>query len=391
MTTQHSFERAVRLNGIALSEIVQISEQAARLKADGRDIIALSTGEPDFPTPGFVIERAHAAALQGTTRYTPTAGTNDLRLAIAKDAGCTARNVIVSTGAKQVLANALLATLNTGDEVILPTPFWTSYADMVTLAGGVPVRVPCGMADGFKLSPPRLAQAITLRTRWLMLNSPCNPSGAVYSKEELRALAQVLDNAPQVWVISDEIYRHLSYQPFTSFPDAAPDLRDRTLVVDGVSKAWAMTGWRIGWGVGPAPLIDAMAVVQGQSTSGASSISQAAAVAAIEGDRQLLKDRCDVYKARRDLVVDRLNAMPGIACPTPDGAFYAFPSCEDHLDPTFADAEFCDALLEKAGVALVPGRAFGAPGHLRLSFAYSTDDLTRGLNRMQATLERGLR
>ncbi len=391
MTKTDTFEPATRLDGLGLSGIVQISEQAARLKAAGQDIISLSTGEPDLPTPAFVIDRAHAAAREGATRYTPTAGTNELQQAIARDTAAETQKIIVSTGAKQVLANALLATLNTGDEVILPTPFWTSYADMVTLAGGIPVRVPCSMADGFKLSPDRLAQAITPKTRWLMLNSPSNPSGAVYAKQDLQALAQVLKGARHVWVISDEIYRHLSYVPFTSFRDAAPELRDRTLVVDGVSKAWAMTGWRIGWGIGPAPLIDAMTVVQGQSTSGASSVSQAAAVAALNGDRALLKERCDTYKARRDLVVGRLNAMPGITCRVPDGAFYAFPNCEDHLDANSTDADVCAALLERAGIALVPGRAFGAPGHLRLSFAYSNDDLTRGLDRLQAALERGLR
>lgn len=382
-----SFRRAQRLTGLDLSEIVRISERAARLRAEGRDVVTLSTGEPDFPTPDFVIDAALAAARGGQTRYPPTAGNADLRAAIAEDHGRQMAEVIVSTGAKQVLANALLATLDPGDEVIMPTPFWTSYADMVRIAGGIDVQVACPMADGFKLSPAALEAAITPRTRWLMLNSPSNPSGAVYSASEIAALAEVLERHPQVWIISDEIYAHLSYVRFASFTAVAPQLAHRTLIVNGVSKAWAMTGWRIGWGVGPAPLIKAMTAVQGQSTSGACTVSQAAALAALTGDRALLDDRRAAFRDRRDRVVAALNAMPGLSCLEPDGAFYAFPSCSALLGDGRSDGDFCAALLEQAGVAVVPGRAFGLPGHFRLSFAYSDAELDDGLARIRTVIE----
>lgn len=389
MTKAAVFNRAERIRGLEVSEIVQISEQAAALKAAGRDVVSLSTGEPDFPTPAHAIEAAHKAALQGQTRYTANSGTPALRAAIAADAGVSAAEVIVSTGAKQVIANAMLATLNPGDEVVMPAPFWTSYADIVSMAGGRPVVVPCTMEAGFKLSPEALKAALTPRTRWLMLNSPSNPSGAVYSAAELRALADVLAGHPDVWVLSDEIYRHLTFVPFAPFTEAAPELRDRTLTVDGVSKAYAMTGWRIGWGIGPKALIGAMGTVQGQVTSGASSISQAAALAALTGDQSLLDSRRAEWRGRRDRVVAALNAMPGIDCPMPDGAFYVFPRITGAMAATghASDADFCRWLLHDHGVALVPGRAFGLPGHLRLSFAYSNGDLTRGLSRIAAALE----
>jgi aspartate aminotransferase len=382
-----------RLDGIDLSEIVRLSEKAARLRAEGLDIIALSTGEPDLPTPARVVEAAHVAAMSGQTRYTATAGTAELRDAIARGAGVARENTIVSTGAKQVIANAMLATLDPGDEVIMPAPFWTSYADMVRLASGIPVIVPCQAETGFKLSATALRAAITPRTRWLMLNSPSNPSGAVYSEGEIREIAHVLESYPQVMLLSDEIYRELAFVPFASAPAAAPALADRTLVVDGVSKAWSMTGWRIGWGIGPAPLISAMTKVQGQITSGASSISQAGVLSAITGDRGLLEERRTVFRARRDRVVAALNTMPGLTCFVPDGAFYAFPSCHGLLQPAggpFAsDAGLCAWLLEAAAVAVVPGRAFGLPGHLRLSFACSDTDLDTALTRMRdAFLER---
>lgn len=384
-----AFTRADRIRGLEVSEIVQISEEAATLRAAGRDVVSLSTGEPDFPTPSHVIEAAHQAALQGQTRYTANSGTPALRAAVAAQAGVTATEVIVSTGAKQVIANAMLATLNPGDEVVMPAPFWTSYADIVSMAGGRPVVVPCPMETGFKLSPSALKAALTPRTRWLMLNSPSNPSGAVYSAAELRALAEVLTRHPQVWILSDEIYRHLAYVPFTPFTEAAPDLLDRTLIVDGVSKAYAMTGWRIGWGIGPKALIGAMGTVQGQVTSGASSVSQAAALAALTGDQSLLATRRADWQARRDRVVTGLNAIPGIDCPSPDGAFYVFPRITAAMQATghATDADFCRWLLHDHGVALVPGRAFGLPGHLRLSFAYSQADLDKGLARIAAALE----
>lgn len=389
MTGTAGLRRAERLRGLEVSEIVRISEEAAALKASGRDVVSLSTGEPDFPTPAPVIEAAHQAALKGQTRYTANSGTPALRAAIAAQAGVTAGEVIVSTGAKQVIANAMLATLDPGDEVVMPAPFWTSYADIVSLAGGRPVVVPCAMEAGFKLTPAALEAAITPRTRWLMLNSPSNPTGAVYSAEELRALARVLARHPEVWVLSDEIYRHLNFVPFTPLVEAAPELRERTLTVDGVSKAYAMTGWRIGWGIGPAALIGAMGTVQGQVTSGASSVSQAGALAALTGDQSMLDSRRAAWQGRRDRVVAALNAMPGIECPVPDGAFYVFPRITGAMAATghATDAGFCRWLLQDHGVALVPGRAFGLPGHLRLSFAYSDADLDKGLARLSAALD----
>ncbi|WP_377833249.1 pyridoxal phosphate-dependent aminotransferase [Acidimangrovimonas pyrenivorans] len=379
------------MSGIEISEIVQLSEAAAALRAEGRDVVALSTGEPDFPTPPHVIAAAHAAAAAGQTRYTPTLGTPALRAAIAAAAGTVAGEVIVSTGAKQVLANAMLATLDPGDEVIMPAPCWTSYADIVTLAGGRPVVLPCPAAQGFKLRPEELARAITGRSRWLMLNSPSNPTGAIYSREELRALAEVLADHPQVMVLSDEIYRHLAFSPWTSMREAAPELTERLLIVDGVSKAYSMTGWRIGWGIGPAPMIRAMGAVQGQVTSGASSVSQAAALAALTGDQGLLDTRRAALRARRDRVVAALNALPGVTCAAPDGAFYAFPDITGAMERLGAesDAAFCKLVLDRAGLAIVPGRAFGLPGHARLSFAYSDADLDAGLDRLSAVLAPG--
>jgi aspartate aminotransferase len=378
-----TFRRSDRVAGIELSEIVQITERAAALKAMGRDVVALSTGEPDFPTPPHVIEAAHQAALAGKTRYTATAGTADLRAAIAADAGW--GSVIVSTGAKQVIANAMLATLNPGDQVVIPAPYWTSYSDIVALAGGVSVVVPCGADQGFKLSPKALEAALTPQTRWLMLNAPSNPTGAIYTVPEMRALAEVLSRHPQVWVLSDEIYEHLNFIPFTRFADAVPGLRDRLLTVNGVAKAWSMTGWRIGWGIGPAPLIGAMAAVQGQLTSGANSLAQAAALAALTGPADLLETRRQVLRARRDRVVAALNAMPGVDCPMPDGAFYVFPRLTVPGRPD--DAALCHWLLEDHGLAIVPGRAFGMAGHARISFAYGQADLDRGLARLAAALE----
>ena len=382
------FTRASRIADLEISEIVQLTEKAAALKAAGRNVVALSTGEPDFPTPDHIIEAAHRAALAGKTRYPATLGTPELRRAIAGGNGVSPAQVIVSTGAKQVLANAMLASLNAGDEVIMPAPFWTSYSDIVLMAGGRPVVIKCGQEAGFKLSPAQLEAAITPRTRWLMLNSPSNPSGAIYSATEIRALAEVLARHPQVWILSDEIYDHLSYIPFTPFCQAAPELAERLRVVNGVSKAYSMTGWRIGWGIGPAELIQAMGAVQGQVTSGACSISQAAALAALTGDQDLLGTRLQAMRARRDKVVAALNAIPGICCPEPEGAFYVFPDITGAMKAGgFAtDADLCAWLLEEAGVAIVPGRAFGLPGHARLSFAYGDADLDQGLSRIASAI-----
>ncbi|WP_261394784.1 pyridoxal phosphate-dependent aminotransferase [Mameliella alba] len=375
---------------MALSEIVAISEAAARLRASGHDVLALSTGEPDFPTPPHVRKAATLAMQNGVTRYMPTSGMPALRKAVADAAGVAPANVIVSTGAKQVLANMFLATLDPGDEVVVPAPCWSSYFDMVALAGGETVKLRCGAEAGFKMTPEQLEAAITPRTRWLLLNSPSNPTGAVYTAAELAALGAVLKRHPHVWIASDEIYDLICYAPFTSFRQACPELADRTMLINGVSKAHAMTGWRIGWGIAPPALIDAMTAVQGQVTSGACSIAQAAAVAAVTGDMQHIDDRRDAFRARRDYVVDALNAIPGIDCPVPDGAFYVFPSCAGVLghktpDGTVleTDADFCGHVLASAGLAIVPGRAFGLPGHFRLSYAYARSDLEEGCARLQ--------
>ena len=386
---QYQFRRAERIANLEISEIVQLSERAAAMRAQGRDVVALATGEPDFPTPENVIQAAHHAALFGKTKYPPTLGTPELRAEIARQYAVTAANVIVSTGAKQVLANALLATVNPGDEVVIPAPFWTSYADMVKMAGGVPVVVPCSIHEGFKLSAQKLQGALTANTRWLMLNAPSNPSGAMYTEAEQRELAAVLADYPHVQILVDEIYALLSYTPFISFAKVAPELAERTLIVNGVSKAYAMTGWRIGWGVGPAEMIRALGAVQGQTTSGASSISQAAALEALTGEQSVLKERLSVLRGRREKVVSALNALPGMECLYPDGAFYVFPNIEGAITAKgFAsDAEFCAALLNEMGLVLVPGRAFGLPGHLRLSFAYSDAELDDGLRRLKRFIE----
>ncbi|MEX5566044.1 pyridoxal phosphate-dependent aminotransferase [Pseudophaeobacter sp. 1A16562] len=390
MNVSTEFRRAKRIASVEISEIVRLSEQAAAKRAAGRDVIALSTGEPDFPTPRHVVEAAHRAALAGQTRYTATAGTPELRDVVAARAGVARGEVLISTGAKQVLANAMLATLDPGDEVIIPAPFWSSYVDIVTMAGGCAITVPCPMSAGFKLSPEALEQAISSKTRWLMLNSPSNPTGAVYSADELRALAEVLARYPHVWVISDEIYEHLNYVPVVSFRQAVPEMQGRTLIVNGVSKAWSMTGWRIGWGIGPKDLISAMTAVQGQVTSGTCSVSQAAALAALTEEDRHLQLRRAAFLARRDRLVDGLNRIVGIECPTPDGAFYVFPSIVGLMERgNFAsDAAFCTWLLNEVGVAIVPGRAFGLDGHARISFAYSDDELAVGLERISEVGDR---
>lgn len=389
------FRRSARINAVELSEILKISELAEALQREGRDVITLGTGEPDFPTPSHVIEAAHEAALAGETIYTLTAGTIELRSAIAeacqRESGYKPEigEIIVCTGAKQVLYNAFAATLDPGDEVLIVAPYWTSYPDIITVCDGKPVVLPTTSDTGFRVTPEQLRAAIGPRTRWLLLNSPSNPSGAVYSKDDLEALADVLRDAPHVGIMIDEIYQHISYVPFHSFRAVAPDLADRTLIVNGVSKSYAMTGWRIGWGIGPKRLTAAMLAIQSQITSGATSVSQAAAAAALTGDQQLLAERCDDFRARRDMLAERLNTSGILQCDTADGAFYLFPDCTAAFGKTTArgrrietDADFCEALLEEEGVALVPGRAFGTPGHVRLSYAYSHASLNEASNRI---------
>jgi len=390
-----TFQKADRIANLALSEIVRLSEAATRKRAAGEDVISLGTGEPDFPTPDHVIKAAYNAMIAGETRYPPTAGTPELRAAISQY-GATPwqlENVIVSTGAKQVLANAFAASLNMGDEVILPAPFWSSYQDVVKLFGGIPITVDTSEARHFKMEPAQLEAAITPKTKWLVLNSPSNPSGMIYTQRELAALAEVLDRHPQVWVIADEIYEHLSYAPFTSFAQAAPSLRNRTLIVNGVSKAHSMTGWRIGWGIGPADLIKAMITVQGQITSGACSISQAAALSAITSSQDHLTVRRQQFQSRRDKLWAGVNAIKGLSALLPDGAFYLFPSCRGLLGAVTpegeiiqTDADFCAHVLQSSGLVVVPGRAFGTPGYFRMSYAYSDAELDDALGRLERSV-----
>ena len=365
------------------------------MRTAGEDVLSFGTGEPDFPTPPHVIEQTCAAMRQGAIRYPPTQGLPELRQAICDDAeaqtGLSANpaEVIVSTGAKQVLFNAFLATLDPGDEVILPAPYWTNYADIVRLVGGTVGRVDCGAE--LTLTPGRLRSAITPNTRWLVLNSPGNPSGKVYSRAELEALAEVLRDFERVWVMADEIYQHISYEPFCSFRVAAPDLEDRTLIVNGVSKSYAMIGWRIGWGIGPLELIRAMVAVQGQSTSPASVVSQIAACAALSGPQELLGERCESFRRRRDLVVSAINAIEALSCRVPGGAFYIYPDCRATYglgapDGTIIsdDSGYCSYILDSARVAIVPGSTFGLGGHFRLSYAYAEEDLVEGCRRIAA-------
>ncbi len=385
------FRRASRIETVTVSDIVIMSEAARARRAEGHDVISLGIGEPDFTTPDHVNAAAIAAINAHDTKYPPIAGKPELREAVANlYSGRTAANVLISSGSKYSLLNAFLATVNPGDEVILPAPFWTSYSDIVRLSGGVPVILPTRAASGFKPSPEEIGKLITPRTRWLLLNSPSNPSGAVLSKEELVAIGNMLEGHPQCWLMSDEIYEHLTYDvPFVSAHDALPRLRDRCLIVNGVSKAYAMTGWRLGFATGPEELIKAMTVVQSQGTSGTSTISQAAALAALTGPQDLLASRRESFRQRRDLVLDYLSGMDGIETATPDGAFYVFPSwskLKGFSTPDGAvledDQDFCRFILNAANTTIIPGTGFAAPGHFRISYACSKDDLRSALSRM---------
>lgn len=389
--TSSGFVRSARSKTLQLSEIVRISEAARELKAQGKPVLSFGTGEPDFPTPAHVIEAAHRAALEGKTTYPPTQGVPELRQVIATQAGDEVgpENVIVSNGAKQVLSNALQAMLDPGDEAIVTAPYFTSYADMISFCEAKMVAVACPAETGFLLTADMLEEAITDKTRLVLLNTPGNPSGAMYTREGLAAIADVLRAHPDVWILSDEIYQHISYAPFHSFIEVAPDLANRTLIVNGVSKAHAMTGWRVGWGVGPVDLIKTMVAIQGQSTSGVCSTAQAAAVAALTGPQDHLAERNAEFLKRRDFVVSALNDIDVLECEEPQGAFYALPSCTGAFGLTCPDgtvieddASFCAFLLSEANVALVPGRAFGLPGYFRLSYAYSMAELEEGLERI---------
>ena len=389
---------ASSLSNIKPSPTIAVSMKAAELKAEGKDIISLGTGEPDFDTPNNIKEAAKKAIDQGQTKYTAVNGTPDLKKAIINkfknenSLSFEANQIIVSTGAKQIIYNALVASLNPGDEVIIPAPFWVSYPDMVLLAGGQPVIAETSAANNFKLSPSDLEAKITDKTKWLILNSPSNPTGSCYSADELKALAEVLLKYPNVHILSDDIYEHLLFDnlKFSSIINVESSLKDRTLVINGVSKAYAMTGWRIGYAAGEAKLIKAMSMIQSQSTSSPSSIGQAAAVEALNGPQDYITESKQAFQDRRDMVIDFLNNITGLNCIKPDGAFYVFPSCEELIGKTLPngnkienDNDFASYLLEEAGVAVVPGVAFGAPGFFRISYAASTDFLKDALSRIE--------
>ncbi len=386
------------LGRVAPSATVAISQKARVMAAEGKDIIALSAGEPDFDTPLHVREAAKRAMDEGKTRYTNVDGIAELKEAVAakfrRDNGLevTAGDCFVGSGGKQIIFNALMATLNPGDEVVVPVPYWVSYPEIVRLCGAEPVFAVGDASTGFKLTPAALEAAISPRTKWLILNTPSNPTGAAYSANELKGLAEVLMRHPHVHILTDDIYEVLVYdgKSFATIAQVEPALQARTLTMNGVSKSHAMTGWRIGYCTGPKPLLAAMVKLQSQSTTNASSISQWAAVEALNGPQDFLKDWRDVFQARRDLVVAGLNACAGIDCLTPEGAFYVFPSCQQVLGKTSAggtklvtDEDFVLALLEETGVALVHGTAFGLPGHFRLSYAASNAELEEAVRRIQ--------
>ena len=395
---------AARLDKVSPSQTIAISSKARALKAAGRDVISLSAGEPDFDTPRNVKDAAMRAIEAGETKYTDVAGTAALRRAVAdkfkRDSGLDyePHEIIVSTGGKQVIFNAMLATMDAGDEAIIPTPCWVSYPDIVALADGTPVFVPCGQNNGFKMRAEDLEAAITPRTKWVLLNSPNNPTGAAYSAPELRALCDVLTRHPHVWAFTDDIYDKLTYDgtPATVV-QVEPGLRERTVTMNGCSKAYAMTGWRIGFAGAPAALIKAMDKLQSQSTSNPSSISQAAAVEALNGPQDFIASMVETYRGRRDMVVAMLNAAPGIHCHTPEGAFYVFPAVHGCIGKTSrggavisTDEDFVVALLEEEGVAAVHGAAFMYPGHMRISYATDTESLREACTRIQRFCE-GLR
>ena len=386
------------LGRIKPSATLAVSQKARELKAQGRDIISLSAGEPDFDTPENIKNAAIEAIRRGETKYTAVDGIPELKQAIAekfkRDNGLeyAAPQIIVSTGGKQVLYNALMATINPGDEVIIPAPYWVSYPDMVLLAGGEPVIVQTRAEDNYKMTPEALEAAITEKTKWLIFNSPSNPSGAAYSADELKALTDVLKRHEHVWIMSDDMYEHLVYDDFVFATPAQvePALYDRTLTVNGVSKAYAMTGWRIGYAGGPEQLVRAMAKLQSQSTSNPCSISQWAAVEALTGPQDFIEEARKVYQQRRDLVVDMLNAAEGITCHKPEGAFYVYPSIAGVIGKKTPDGkvietdeDFVTALLEAEGVAAVHGAAFGTSPNFRVSYATSTEALKEACTRIQ--------
>jgi aspartate aminotransferase len=397
MVESNSLRLAGRMASLEPSATLAMAARASALAAAGADVIDLSVGEPDFPTPDHICRAAEAAIRAGRTKYTPAAGIPDLRKAVAADysrrsgLAVTPAQVIVSSGAKHALHNAFTALVNPGDEVIVPAPYWVSYAELVKLAGGRPVLVETRIEDDFKLSPAALRAALTPRSRILLLCSPSNPTGVVYTPDELRALADVAIEA-DLAVIADEIYDQLVFdgRQSPSFPTLRPGLADRTVVVAGVSKTYSMTGWRIGWTISPEPLAKALGNLQSQETSNPSSVSQHAALAALTGPQECVAEMCRAFQKRRDLVAGRLRAMPGVRIPEIGGAFYAFFDIREHLARSRGIATslaWCEGLLEREQVALVAGSAFGAEGHVRMSFAASEEKLSKGLDRIEKFLQ----
>jgi aspartate aminotransferase len=393
---------AKRLSRIKPSPTLAVTQKARELKAAGRDIIGLGAGEPDFDTPDNIKQAAIAAIRRGETKYTAVDGTPELKAAIVekfrRDSGLDYKpeQITVGTGGKQVLYNAFVATLDPGDEVIIPAPYWVSYPDMALLAEGSPVIVPCSENNRFKLQAEDLEAAITDKTKWVILNSPSNPSGAAYSRAEMQALTDVIKAHEQVWVLTDDIYEHLVYDgfQFVTAAEVEPALVARTLTVNGVSKAYCMTGWRIGFAGGPADLVKAMAKVQSQSTSNPSSVSQAAAIEALNGPQDFIAAHNAAFKSRRDLVVDAINTCPGLTCQKPEGAFYVYPSCAGTIGKTKpdgkvieTDGDFVTYILDAEGVAAVQGEAFGLSPYFRISYATSTEALEEACRRIRRACE----
>ena len=385
------------LKRIKPSPTIAVTQKARELRAAGKDVIGLGAGEPDFDTPDNIKKAAIKAIKSGDTKYTAVDGTPALKKAIIRKfkrenkLNFSSDQITVGTGGKQVLYNAFMSTLNKGDEVIIPAPFWVSYPDMVLLAGGKPKIIKCTEREGFKLTPEKLKKAISKKTKWLILNSPSNPTGAGYSKKEIQDLAKVLVRNKKVYVLSDDIYEHIRYDNFNFFTIAQiSKLKDRTLTMNGVSKSYAMTGWRIGYAAGPKDIIKAIGKIQSQSTSNPSSISQAAAVEALNGRQDFIKTRSNAFKKRRNFVVKSLNSIQGVNCLTPNGAFYVFPSCKGLLNKKTklkSDTNFVQKLLEKENIAVVQGSAFGLEGYFRISYATSMKNLIKAMKRIKSFCE----
>ena len=384
------------LKRIKPSPTIAVTQKAKELKASGKDIIGLGAGEPDFDTPDNIKKAAIKAIQDGDTKYTAVDGTPSLKKAIIKkfkrenNLDYQLDQITVGTGGKQVIYNAMMATLNNGDEVVIPAPYWVSYPDIVLLAGGTPIILECNEKQGFKIKPTDLEKSITKKTKWIILNSPSNPTGACYSEKDIREIGKILEKHPNVFILSDDIYEHITYENFKFFTIAQiSNLKDRVLTMNGVSKAYSMTGWRIGYAAGPKDIIKAIAKIQSQSTTNPSSISQAAAVEALNGEQNFIQERSKSFQDRRDFVVKSLNAIEGINCLKPDGAFYVFPRCKDLIGKKDSngkeiknDTDFVQSLLENNGIAVVQGSAFGLEGFFRISYATSMENLKKALEKI---------